>query len=59
MEHLLTHPTSDTFACGADAVGRRNPRAQMDPRNTTCRRCVESEAFYLFAAHIPEVRDGH
>lgn len=40
MTHLLSYPTSSTFECGADAVGRRNTRVQMDPNHTTCSRCL-------------------
>lgn len=56
MEHLLTHPIAGTFACGADALGRRNPRVQTDPRNTTCRRCLESDAYFEAVAHVTEVK---
>lgn len=54
MEHLLTHEISSTFACGADAVGRRNWRIQLDPRNTTCRRCKESDAYFEAISHIQD-----
>lgn len=39
--HWLTWPTSSTYACGADAVGRRNTRTDTDKSNTTCFRCLE------------------
>lgn len=44
MEHFLPYPTSSTFICGADAVGRRNTRTQTKVENTTCRRCLEQLA---------------
>jgi RNase P subunit RPR2 len=38
MQHFQFFP-SDTFVCGADAVGRRNSRLDPDPRMTTCPEC--------------------
>lgn len=43
-EHFLPHPIATEFACGADAVGRRNPRVQCDPNNTTCPACLNTPA---------------
>lgn len=39
--HFLPYPTSGTFLCGFDAVGRRSTRTQTNPDNTTCARCLE------------------
>lgn len=41
MVHFLPYPTSETFHCNADAVGRRNIQIQTNPDNTTCARCLE------------------
>lgn len=38
--HFLTYPTSSTYLCGADAVGRRNTRVDPDPANTSCAACL-------------------
>ena len=46
MEHYLPHPLSGAFACGADAVGRRNTRTQTNPYNTTCARCQETDVWF-------------
>lgn len=40
--HFLPHPIASEFACGADAVGRRNPRVQCDPNLTTCPNCLNT-----------------
>lgn len=39
--HWLTWPTSSTYACGADAVGRRSLPRDTDKTNTTCSRCLD------------------
>lgn len=48
--HYLAYPTSSTYACGADAVGRRSTLRDGDPLNTTCSACrrnpVASHAYY-------------
>lgn len=44
MQHFIFHPTNSTFACGADAVGRRNTRLDTDPWQTSCGRCIEAMA---------------
>lgn len=41
--HFLHWPTSSTYLCGADAVGRRSTRRDGDPENTTCARCLGHE----------------
>lgn len=39
--HYLTWPTAETYACGANAVGRRNTRTDTDIHLTTCAPCIE------------------
>lgn len=43
MQHFITHPLNPVFACGADAVGRRNSRNDVDPLGVTCRNCMATE----------------
>lgn len=31
---------SETYFCGADAVGRRSTRTDLDPEQTTCPKCL-------------------
>jgi hypothetical protein len=38
--HYLTWPTSATYLCGADAVGRRSTQRDTDHWNTTCTGCL-------------------
>ncbi|MGY4541160.1 hypothetical protein ACVWY0_001069 [Arthrobacter sp. UYNi723] len=38
--HHLTWPTSSTYLCGADAVGRRSTERDTDHWNTTCSNCL-------------------
>lgn len=45
MRHFITYPTNSTYACGANAVGRRNSRLDPDPNETSCRDCMETEAW--------------
>jgi hypothetical protein len=40
MQHYLAHPLSESYVCGADAVGRRNTRTDTDVSLTTCRQCL-------------------
>lgn len=40
-QHFLTWGTSETYLCGANAVGRRNTRVDTDRTKTTCRQCRE------------------
>lgn len=39
--HYLTWPTANSYACGANAVGRRNTSRDTDPKQTTCIHCKE------------------
>lgn len=45
MQHFITHPLETVFACGADAVGRRNSAKDSDPLDTTCQSCMQTEAW--------------
>lgn len=38
--HYLTWPTAESYACGANAVGRRNTRTDTDRTQTTCEQCT-------------------
>ena len=38
--HFLTWPTAGEYACGADAVGRRNTARDTDEKQTTCVNCL-------------------
>lgn len=38
--HYLAWPTSSTYLCDADAVGRRNTARDTAPQNTTCPKCL-------------------
>lgn len=38
--HYLAWPTSSTYLCDADAVGRRNTLRDTGPQNTTCPECL-------------------
>lgn len=38
--HFLTHGLAESYACGADAVGRRNTGRDTDPGQTTCADCL-------------------
>lgn len=42
MQHFIGDPRSESFVCGADAVGRRNTRLDMDTSETTCRDCCDT-----------------
>lgn len=42
--HYLTWPTSATYLCGADAVGRRSTERDTDHWNTTCTDCLNHKA---------------
>lgn len=42
--HFLAHGLSESYACGADAVGRRSSD-QQDPSNTNCRDCRQTDAW--------------
>lgn len=45
MQHFTTWAASESFICGADAVGRRNSAADTNPLLTTCRECKQTEAW--------------
>jgi hypothetical protein len=45
MQHFTTWSASSTFVCGADAVGRRNSRLDVDPSLTDCAACKRTEAW--------------
>lgn len=38
--HFLTWPTAEEYACGADAVGRRNTARDTDEKQTNCVDCL-------------------
>lgn len=42
MQHFLSYPTNSTYACGADAVGRRRSRIDTNPFLTECVKCMRS-----------------
>lgn len=42
--HYLTDGRSSSYACGANAVGRRNTRTDCDENQTSCTRCLNSPA---------------
>ncbi|WP_155838820.1 hypothetical protein [Arthrobacter castelli] len=44
MKHYLPHPIASTYACGADAVGRRH-HGDTNPALTECHRCRDTEAW--------------
>lgn len=48
--HYLPTGYSTEFICGANAVGRRSTREQMDPANTTCAKCKATEFWQETAA---------
>ena len=38
--HFLTYGAAESYACGADAVGRRSTARDTDPEQTTCVDCL-------------------
>jgi hypothetical protein len=44
MQHFQPY-AADTFACGADAVGRRNSALDADPNITTCLQCKNTDTW--------------
>lgn len=44
IQHFIHDGRSETYACGANATGRRNTRLDTDPALTTCRHCLASLA---------------
>jgi hypothetical protein len=38
--HFLTWGSAESYACGADAVGRRNTARDTDEKQTTCGGCL-------------------
>lgn len=40
-QHFSPWGTSESFICGANAVGRRNSGLDLDRSKTTCRECLE------------------
>lgn len=42
--HYLIWPTSSTYLCGAEAVGRRSTERDTDHWNTTCTDCLNHKA---------------
>jgi hypothetical protein len=45
MQHFTTWSASSTFVCGADAVGRRNSRNDVNPTLTECYACKNTEVW--------------
>jgi hypothetical protein len=43
LVHFLPDPRCTEYACGADAVGRRQSY-ETDPTLTTCRKCMDTQA---------------
>jgi hypothetical protein len=37
---FLTYGAAESYACGADALGRRNTARDTDPGQTTCMGCL-------------------
>lgn len=54
-QHFTTYGAAETFACGADAVGQRNTRLDEDPTQTTCTRCMGTEAHAAKLAEHPGI----
>lgn len=54
MYHFLAHPTDSTYACGVDAVGRRNTRNDTNPYLTECPRCMRSPYWMPEDTHLED-----
>lgn len=55
--HYLTWPTSSTYLCGADAVGRRSTERDTDHWNTTCTDCLNHKAHPFAREAVIEAND--